>query len=888
VGAFGRGDLTDRTDYVMRWIGIIRLRLRSLFLRAKVDRELEEELRYHRERELEESSAAAPRSIAGYQQRKEECRDMRGFNLPDNLLQDTRFAIRQLRKNLGFTCTAVAVLALGMCASVAIFAFVDSALLKPLPYQNPSRLAGVFESIPLFRQSNLSYLDYLDWKKLNKVFSSLEAYHQQGFVLSTPDGPQPAQGARVTDGFFHTLGVVPVTGRDFHAGENSPGAPATVILSYAAWQRRYGGRRDVLGQTVTLDGAPSIIIGVLPREFHFAPVRLAEFWTGVDTAGRCEGRRSCHNLFGVARLMDGVSIQTALANLKAIAKQLEQQYPDTNRDQGAAVAPLTDVIVGDVRPILLVLLSGAGLLLLIAGVNVAGLLLVRSESRNREIAVRTALGASSGRLIAQFVTEALVLVAAGSVLGLASANWAVQLLAKLISEDMLARMPFLQGLALNARVAAFAGLVALLAAVLFSLAPSLRIWSRELRDGLAEGSRGSAGTVWRRLGSKLVVLELATAMVLLVSAGLLGKSLYRLLHVNLGFEADHLVTMNVAAPDSRYGKDSQVIALTRQAVSRIESLPGVKSVGVSHSGVPVSNNGNTMWFRVLGRPWHGEHQEAPARHVSAGYFTTLGTKLLRGRYFTEQEDKSKPRVAIINQVFARQHFPGEDPLGKQLSYVSVQRPPMEIVGIVEDIREGPLDAAIPPVLYTPFNQDPDDFFTVVVRTSQDERSLLLALAATVHQIDSGILTVRGTTMTDRINDSQSAYLHRSSAWLVGGFAALALLLGVVGLYGVIAYSVSQRTREIGVRMALGAQRGSVYRLILKEAGWLTAFGIIIGSVCAVAAASLMRGLLFGVRSWDVPTLVVVAGVLGLAALLASFIPARRAASVNPVDALRAE
>jgi predicted permease len=882
----------------MRPITIFRLRLRSLFSRTTVERELDEELRYHLEREIDENVAAgmshegarraALRSIEGLEQRKEECRDMRGLNLIDNLRNDLTFAIRQLRKNLGFTCTAILVLALGMCASVAIFAFVDAALIKPLPYRNPTRLAGVFERVRLFPQSNLSYPDYLDWKERNKVFSSLDAYQDDGFTLSTAAGAQPARGARVTDGFFRTLGVTPVLGRDFSAGEDLPGAPRTVLLSYAAWQQRYGGKADILGRVVTLNEAPNIIIGVLPPEFHFAPTGAAEFWTAFHASSECDLRRSCHGLYGVARLMDGVSFQVALANVEAIAKQLEEQYPDSNRDQGAALVPLTEVIVGDIRPILLALLSGAGLLLLIAGVNVAGLLLVRFESRRREIALRTALGASSGRLISQFVTEALVLVAAGSVIGVTSANWAIQLLVRLISEDMMARLPFLHGLWLNGRVLSVAAAISVLAAVLFAFAPSLHIWSSEMREGLAEANRGSAGTVWRKLGSRLVVLELATAMVLLVGAGLLGKSLHRLMHVDIGLQPDHLVTIDVAAPSSSYGKDPQAIALARQIGSRVESLPGVKSVGFAANGVPVGGNGNTTWFRVLGRPWHGEHNEVPERHVSAGYFTTLGAKLLRGRHFNEAEDGTKPRVAIVNQAFARQYFPGEDALGKQLSGLSTPPVPIEIIGMVQDIREGPLDVAIPPVLYIPFNQGTDTYFGLVVRTSEAEGALLPALAATLHQIDPGIVPVGGKTMTDRIDDSPSAYLHRSSAWLVGGFATLALLMGVVGLYGVIAYSVSQRRREIGIRMALGAQPRSVYRLILKEAGWLTAFGIVIGMVCSVAAATLMRGLLFGVLSWDVPTLASVAGVLGISSLLASFIPARRAATVNPTEALRAE
>jgi len=452
----------------------------------------------------------------------------------------------------------------------------------------------------------------------------------------------------------------------------------------------------------------------------------------------------------------------------------------------------------------------------------------------------------------------------------------------------MAGMPFLRSIDLNVRVAAFAAVISVLAAVLFSVAPAFRIWSPEMRPGLAEGSRGSAGTVWRRLGSKLVVLELATAMVLLVGAGLLGKSLHELLHVNFGLQPDRLVTMEVSAPQSRYGKAAQQIALERRILSATANLPGVASAGLVADCLPFQGNGNTTWVRVLGRPWHGEHDEVPERDAGARYFTTLGAKLVRGRYFNEDEDASKPRVAIVNQAFVRQYFPGEDPIGRQLSYISTPPVPIEIVGIVEDIREGPLDEAIPPVLYRPFNQSPDNYLGVVVRTSRSENSLIPALAGMVRQIDPDLVPVKGASMSDGINNSQSAWLHRSSAWLVGGFAALALLLGVIGLYGVIAYSVSQRSREIGIRMALGARPGSVYQLILGEAGWLVTLGILAGLVCSLLAATLMRGLLFGVRSWDVPTITGVAAVLGVTAILASFFPARRAASVNPVEALRAE
>jgi predicted permease len=807
----------------------------------------------------------------------------------DTLQRDFRFALRQLRQTPGFTATAIAVLALGICASVTIFTFIDAALIKPLPYRDPNRLVGVFETNVLAKQSNLSYPDYLDWKRMNTVFASLDVYQNQGYTLTTAEGAQPVRAARVSDGFFRTLGVTPILGRDFATGEDLASAPRVAMLSYGTWQTRYGGRRDILGQTATLSDQPTVIIGVLPRDFHFAATGAAEYWLAFHpNATGCDPRRSCHGIYGVARLKDGVTIQVALSNVVAIAKQLEQQYPESNRQQGATLAPLNDVLVGVVRPILLVLFGGASLLLLIAAVNVAGLLLVRSESRKREIAVRTALGASAGRLISQFVTEAVVLAAAGAALGLGLAQWAIQLLKNLVSPDMMARTPFLRDLSWNGRVVEMACMIALGAAVLLSIPPSLRVWSADLRDGLAEASRGSAGTTWRRLGGKLVVVELATAMILLAAAGLFSKSLYNLLRVPLGINPDHLVTIDIAAPDATYGTDTKAIALARLVCAKAEALPGVTSVGVAENGVPLSGNGNTTWFRVLGRPWHGEHNDVAQRHVSAAYFRTLGAPLVRGRAFQEADGQSKPKVAIINQAFAKQFFPGEDPLGRQLAHLGTNPAPIEIVGIVDDIREGPLDVAIPPVLYTPFDQDPDNYFTLAVRTAQSEVALLPAITALVHQIDPGIVSLRGATMKARVNDSQSAYLHRSLAWLVGGFAGMALLLGVVGLYGVIAYSVNQRVREIGIRMALGAQPGTVYRLILRQAGWLTALGIAGGILGSVGAASLIRSLLFGVDSWDMTTLAGVAAILWIAALLASFLPARRAASVNPVEALRAE
>ncbi|HEY3740285.1 MAG TPA: ABC transporter permease, partial [Bryobacteraceae bacterium] len=439
----------------MRFWTITRLRLRSLFKRHRVEDELDEELRYHLERQIDENIAvgmspqearqAALHSISGLEQRKEECRDARGWNVVDNLRGDVRFALRQLRKNPGFTATAILMLALGMCASVAIFGFVDAALLKPLPYRDPNRLIMAFEFNKNCSQCGPSYLDYLDWKKLNQVFRSIDAYRYHAFTLRTPDSAQSVTGFEVTDGFFRTLGVAPVIGRDFHDGEASLAAPRTVLLSYAAWQQRYGGKPDVLGKTVMLGGDPNVIIGVLPQHFHFA-ASTAEFWPALHPEGSCIERRNCHGMHAVGRLKDGVSILTAQANFQTIALQLAHEYPASNRGWGAKLVPLSDVMVENLRPILIMLLSGTALLLLIAGVNVASLLLVRSESRTREMAVRTALGASKARILSQFVTEGFILSILGGALGIASASWIMQLLVKLIPPDMLQWWPFFNDL----------------------------------------------------------------------------------------------------------------------------------------------------------------------------------------------------------------------------------------------------------------------------------------------------------------------------------------------------------------------------------------------------------------------------------------------------------
>ena len=561
--------------------------------------------------------------------------------------------------------TAIFILALGMGVSVAIFGFVDAALIQPLPYSAPNRLMDVAESGTSFQRSDISRADYEDWKRLNHSFSSLDVYTGGGFLLSTPSGSEPVPSARVSDGFFSTLGVKPMLGRDFLPGEDRPGGAKIVMLTYGAWQKRYGSRNDVVGQSLTLDGSAYTIVGVLPREFAFAPRATAELYVPLLDKSPCEQRRSCHNFYGVGRLRDGVTMQAALEEMKAIAAQLAVQYPE-NKGQGAFVQPLSVVVIGPIKAVLLTLLAAAGLLLLIASVNVASLLLVRSESRRREIAVRGALGATGVRLSRQFITEGLLLAFAGCLAGLLVSNWTMAILKSMIPKTVADNVPFLTHVGLHLHTALFAGVIALLAASLLSLTPILRLSFQDIREGLGDGGRSAAGRFWQRMGANLVVVELSIAVILLVGAGLLGKSFYRLLHVDVGLDASHLATLQMAIPQNAYVKPEQKVALFHEVIRRLSALPGVESVGIT-SDLPVQCNCDTDWIRIVGKPFHGEHNEVDERDVTPGYFSTLKARLVRGRFFTDDDDASKSQKIVINEVLAQKYFPGEDPIGKKIA-----------------------------------------------------------------------------------------------------------------------------------------------------------------------------------------------------------------------------
>jgi macrolide transport system ATP-binding/permease protein len=872
-------------------------KLSILFRGRRFRSELDEEMAFHRaqlEKELsaegkssEDAHYAAMRQFGNTDKLREQSQKVVAFR-GETLAQDLRFAVRQWVKYPGFAFTAIFILALGMAVSLAIFGFADAALLEPLPYASPGRLMSVNESNAESPRWPLSYPDFRDWQRLNKSFASLDVYNGTGFLLRTPSGAEPVAGERVSGGFFQTLGVRPVLGRDFNPAEDRLGGPRVVLLSYGAWQRRFGGRRDLIGQTVDLDNQAYTVIGVLPRTFYFTRAGDAEFWVPINALSYHEQMRTFYNFWGVGRLNDGVTVQAALSEMKAISKQLHLQFPTADHSEGASVIALADVIVGEVRPVLLTLLGGAGLLLLIACVNVASLILVRSESRHREIAVRSALGASPARLVRQFVAEGLLLALVGGVAGVFGAAGLMKLLVLLLPKDMADSMPFRGGVGLNAHAVLFAIFVALFAALLLALAPAFRLSFQKVRDGLAEGDRSASGRLWRKLGAHLVVVELSVAVVLLAGAGLLGQSLYRLLHVPLGFDPDHLATVEVTAPGAIFNNSQETVELYREIVRSVSRLPGVESVGFS-SMVPVQCNCPVDWITFPGKPFHGEHNTVDERHVSADYLPTLKAGLVRGRLFTDAEDASTPGVAVINQALAQKFFPGENPIGQRIGDYEGGHPSLrEIIGIVANVREGPLDADVLPAEYFPINQTLDHDFNLVVRTRQDAAALLPTLVRRVHRIDPNLGVSDEQTMNQRIDGTQAARLHRFSAWLTGGFAAMALILSVTGLYGVVSYSVSRRTRELGVRMALGAQRSSVYSLVVRQAGWLTGIGLATGLLFSVGASLLIRNLLFGVRAWDEVTLGGVTAVLGLCSMAASFFPARRAASVNPTDALRTE
>lgn len=838
----------------------------------------------------EEARRQALLQLGGLEQTMQSVRDRRTLPSIEEFLQDLRFALRQLRRKPGFTLTAIFTLALGFGASIAIFAFVDAAMIKPLPYRDPQRLAWVTETVEIMGPANLSWQDYQDWNQQAKSFESFAVWRYAGYQMRIGEGLVFQPAIRVSANFLSTLGLHPAAGRDFVSSDNLPGAGKVIMISYDLWRDSFHKDPAVVNRAIEMSGDKYTVIGVLPENFQFAPRGRLQLITAISPkTGDCEARRSCHSLNGVARLRPGITFQQADADVKAIANRLMQQYPDSNRGQGGIAMPLTEQIVRNIRPVFYVLLSAALLLCFIACVNVASLLLARSESRRREFALRTALGATRRRMFRQFATESITLVLTGAATGLVLAVASVRSIMLLVPKNMRDQMPFFDAVSINRDTLLFSLAVAIGAVLLFTLMPAVRISWNALQRAIAEGSAGtgSGSLSWNRVGSLLVIAEVAVAVVLLAGAGLLSRSLANLLRTDLNFNPDHLVTVVVTGTTKKYESDPAVYAMQHAVVEKLRAIPGVTSVGFGNS-LPVSFNGNTEWIRFPDRPYDGKHIEINERNASATYFQALGTPLLKGRYISEQDTADKPLVSVVNRVFAEKYFPGQNPIGKTYGNTTLDPKSMKtIVGVVENLHEGSLDDPIWPAAYDSAYQNTDQT-ALVIRVASGESAVIAAIPKVVHSIDPDLNMSDVMTMRDRIDSSQSATLHRGAAWLSGAFAIAALLLCAVGLYGVISYSVSLRTREIGVRMALGARRESIYAMVLREAGRLSLTGIISGLLLAVLAASLLKSVLFGVSGWDPLTLGAACVVLGFASFLASALPARKAATANPMEALRTE
>ncbi|HEY2392932.1 MAG TPA: ABC transporter permease [Candidatus Angelobacter sp.] len=808
----------------------------------------------------------------------------------ETILQDLRYELRALIKAPRFTSIALITLVLGIAANVAIFTFVDAALIRPLPYRDASRLVGVagLRSADVNEQFDSSYPDFLDWREQQQVFDNLAGYSRNQVLWRGGKSPELLSSAVVTDNFFQTLGVRPGLGRDFRAGEDQASAPHYVLISYSWWQRQFGGK-GVIGKTLNIDDESSTIIGVLPEDFHFAPVGDPDLWLPLQASGALKERRNLYWLGMVGRLKQGTSSETALAAMNVIAERLEKQYPKSNEKLRAIVIPLSEVIVGNIRPILLVLLGAVALLLVIACANVANLLLARSMARRNEMAIRTALGASQGRLIGLMLTEGLLLSFTGAVMGLVVAYWTIKGFVAMIPKGRLDAMPYLKHMTIDGSVLLFTFLLATIVGVVFALAPALQATRTNVQAALKDGSRSSHSAAWRRFASALVIGEVALATVLLAGSGLLMKSLVRLLNVDPGFNQQNLLGMGIGLSQSRYPKDPEQIQAQKNLFELIRAIPGVKSVG-SSSVLPVSGGGNTSNLRIVGVPSElPQGREANSRDVTRDYFQTLGAQLLQGSWFTEADNATGPQRVIINKTLADQFMPGLDPLKQQIWFTySDKEKPRQVIGVVRDVKEGPLDIPARPAIYTPMEAYGRMFFNLLVRTNTKPEAVIAQVQSAVHSIDPDAVIFQVQTMEDRIQRSPAAFLHRYPATLAGVFAGLALLLGTIGLYGLVAYSVSQRTQEIGIRMALGAQRSNVLTMVLTQGVRLIVPGVAIGIAAALLAAYLMRSMLFGIHSWDPAIFALVTGLLTVVTLAASYIPARSATKVDPMVALRYE
>ena len=876
----------------------ILIRLRALFRRETVERELDEELRFHFDEQVEkfvrsglplaEARRRARLTFGGSDQIKEECREARGVHWFDVLTQDIRFGLRTLRRAPGFAFIAILTLALGIGANTAIFSVVQGVLLSPLPYSQPERLVMVWESNPRFPHVWTSYLNFRDWQRSAGSFERMATFSTwQGYDLTNSGTPEHLDGKQISTGFFATLGVNLAQGRDFTLEEDGQAGAPAAIISYRLWKNRFGGGTEIPGKSVTLNGVDYGIVGVAPAGFRLEGD--ADVFTPLVQGDPVVlNNRGSHEFFAIARLKTGVNLSAARAELSAIQSGLDRNYPEADRDLGTDVVPLKQEIVGDVRGTLLMLLGAVGLVLLIACANVANLLLARAAGRTREFAIRAALGANRARVVRQLLTESLILSLAGGVLGIGVALVGVGPILAAVPGSL----PRGENISLNGPVLLFTFGVSIAIGILFGLAPGLKNWSADLQTVLKEGGRGSTGT-HQRAQSSLVIVQMALTLVLLVGAGLLFRTIRQLWDVNPGFDTRQILTFKVGVSRSLTKTPSSTRISYQQLIERIRKIPGVQAADFADP-VPLSGEAGTMPFWI-GAQRPASLQAAPRLAMflaGPDYLRAMRIPLLRGRFFSLEDTTKSPCVMVIDSVFAEMYFSGSDPIGETLSAGFSPMGPCRIVGVVGHVKLFALDdtaSSIQNQAYLSLYQDPDQWVasaypdtSVVVRSSLDAASVLPEIKRAVDAAGGEQPVYHIQTMQEIV--SQSMASQRFPMILLAVFAGLALLLAAVGIYGVISYSVTQRTHEIGIRMALGADRGEVFRLVIGQGLKLALAGLSIGIAAALILTRMLPGfsrMLYGVGASDPVTFIAVSAMLAGVAIFACYIPARRAASVDP-------
>ena len=855
-------------------------------------------MRYHLERQVEENLAkgmtgqearnAALRAMGGMEQQKERCRDMRRVNFIEDLMRDLRYGVRMLAKSPVFTTVAVLSLALGIGANTAIFSVVNSLMLRPLPYPDSDRIVDVWhtppqESFPGLERFSVSPANYLDWKSQNDSFEQMAVYGYAGFSLSTSNDPVAVTGTAVSSDFFSVLRSNASQGRTFFPEEEQPGRDHVVVLSHRLWQRAFGANPDLMGQTLTLNSQSFTVVGIMPAGFEFP--REAELWVPLAWDDAEKQTRSIHDYIVIARLNPDVSLAQAQAEMSTISSRLEQQYPEANKGWGAVVIPLQEDLIGDIRPALLVLFSAVGFVLLIACANVANLMLARGANRQKEIAIRIALGAARARIVRQLLSESILLSVVGGLLGLLLAGWGSQLLVQLSPDSL----PNPGAIGIDGWALGFTLLVSFGAGIVAGIAPAFQFSAADTSETLKQGTGRTGGSsAKQRTRKALVISEVALSLILLIGAGLMIRSFWKLQQVDPGFNTGNTLTMSVGLSPIKYSDARQQAAFLDRVLEQVSALPGVVSAGTTTT-LPLAGSGSTQPFTIEGRPESAvaEQPMALTRYISPDYFRAMGIPLRQGRFFTEQDRESGVPVIIISEAMARQFWPGQDPLGRRMTpSFHLKQGPREVVGVVGDVKAQGLDADVSAMMYMPYKQAPRPYMTLVARTASDPQNFIRAISKAIYTVDKEQAITNVRTMEQVLADSVSG--RRFNMTLLIAFAGLAMVLAAVGVYGVMNYSVTLRRRELGIRMALGAQTRDVLRLVLGQGLTLTLIGVGAGLVGAYGLTHLMANLLYGVTATDFLTFVSVSGVLMAVGLLASYLPAHRATKVDPMIALRQE